>query len=90
MMRLSVLAELSDLDLCLCDLGIISDEPMFYLSSCVRNTVFPCVSTQLSCCLLLDLTLLSISQIGFTHLVCLSACHTLPVVAAVGYRLLLW
>ena len=30
----------------------------------------------LSCCLLLDLTILSISQIGFTHLVCLTACHT--------------
>ena len=77
MMRLSVLAELRDLDLCLCDLGIIPDERMFYLSSCVRITVFPCVSTRFSCCLLPDLTILSISQIGFAHLVCLTACHTL-------------
>ena len=76
MMRLSVFAELRDLDLCLCDLGIISDEPKFYLSSCVRITVFPCVGTRFSCCLLLDLTILSISQIVFTHLVCLTACHT--------------
>jgi len=77
MMRLSVFAELRDLDLCLCDLGIISDEPKFYLSSCVRITVFPCVSTWFSCCLLLDLTMLSISQMGFIYLVCLTACHTL-------------
>jgi len=75
--RLSVLAELRDLDLCLCDLGIISDEPMFYLSSCVRITFFHCVSTWFSCCLLLDLTILSISQIGFTHHIYLTACRTL-------------
>jgi len=31
MMRLSVLAELPDL--ALCDFGIISDEPIFYLTS---------------------------------------------------------
>jgi len=67
------------IDLCPCDLGIISDDLLSYLSICARIhiTVFPCVSTPFSCCLLLDLTIWSISQIGFTHLVCLIVCHTL-------------